>query len=70
MRKTDQAIQEFRYATAWREERGGETVFSAESIHHAHVATGLAQLAEAVRDVYDKLESIQKDIRALSIRRE
>jgi hypothetical protein len=66
MRKTDQAQQQFRMASPWSENREGESYFSAESIHHAHVAAGLALLAEAIRDIYDKLESIEKDVRTLS----
>ena len=66
MRKTDQAQQQFRMASPWYEDRGGESYFSAESIHHGHVATGLALLTEALRDIYDKLEAIQNDVRALS----
>ena len=69
MRNTQRAEQCFRSALShtWYTSDGDERHYSAESVHHGNVAEGLAALATAIRDIYDKLEAIHNDIRALGI---
>ena len=69
MRNSQKAEQCFRLAENRTRSmsQGDEKVFSAEAIHHANVAQGLVALSEAIRDIYDKLEAIHHDIRALGM---
>ena len=67
MRSTDQAEQKFRRAGAIFWDRD-DAVTKYEFEYHHSVAEGLTALAVAIRDIYGKLEEIQRDIRSNSMR--
>ena len=69
MRKTQQAEQIFRLASnhVWyTSEKPDERMYSAEAIHHGRMAAGMELLAQALRDIYDKLEALHEDVRKIS----
>ena len=67
MRNTEQAEQKFRRATSIYWDRDdGITKFEFE--YHHTVAEGLTALAAAVRDIYDKLDQIQRELHSNSMR--
>ena len=67
LRNSEQAEQKFRRATGifWDRE---DPVTKYEWEYHHSVAEGLTALAVAIRDIYGKLEEIQRDIRSNSMR--
>ena len=69
MRNSQRAEQCFRYAKSqtWYTSDGDGRLYTAEAVHHGNVAEGLAALSAAIRDIYDKLEAIHKDIRVLGM---
>jgi hypothetical protein len=67
MRNTEQAEQNFRSASSIFWDRG-DSISKFEFEYHHRVAEGLTALAAAVRDIYDKLDEIQREARSNSIR--
>jgi len=67
MRNTEQAEQKFRRAGAIFWYRDDEITKFEFEYHHS-VAEGLTALTLAIRDIYGKLEEIQRDIRSNSMR--
>ncbi len=70
-RKTEQAEQRFQAAASvfWRKEDQNVGAAVHADPHYVYIADGLAILAVAIRDIYDKLEAIHSEVRTLAERK-